>query len=88
MTRSLLQGPHRTDCPFPMYDGDPCECAQSVERAEAFGFVGQRMAINLPPGIAAHEMVDDAGIVYFADGSRTTWYRRDKRISGPGWYVR
>lgn len=88
MTRSLLQGPHRTECGFPIYDGVACECATAIEREASFGLVGQRMAIHLPPGIAAQERVDDAGISYGTDGSRTAWWNRATRLSGPGWYVK
>ncbi len=84
----MVEGPHRPECGFPVYDGIGCDCANAIERSEACGFVGQRMSLHLSPGTAAHEMVDDAGIIYGIDGSRTTWYRRDRRAGGPGWYVK
>jgi hypothetical protein len=48
------------------------------------GYVGQRMTLP-QPGVLAHECTDTAGMVYFEDGGRTSWYRSEFRESGPSW---
>lgn len=46
---------------------------------------GQRMLLNLPDGVVAHEIDDSGGIMYFTDGTRTSWRRVTERLTCPDW---
>lgn len=44
---------------------------------------GQRMLLNLPDGVVAHEIDDSGGIMYFTDGTRTSWRMVTERLTCP-----
>lgn len=48
-------------------------------------FLGQRMSRTLQEGMRAHEITDSGGILYFSDGTRTSWRRETERLSCPDW---
>jgi hypothetical protein len=48
-------------------------------------YVGRRMSLHLPRGVVSHEVNDTGGIMYFTDGTRTSWRRADRRMSCPDW---
>ena len=50
-------------------------------------FHGQRMMLpeNLGPDVLDHDIDDSAGIVYYANGTRTCWHFTPYRMSTPDW---
>lgn len=46
---------------------------------------GARMSIALYGDALSHEMTDSGGIMYFKDGTRTSWRYANKRMSCPDW---
>ncbi len=46
---------------------------------------GARMSIAVHDGVVAHEITDAGGILYFTDGTRTSWRHESKRLTCPDW---
>lgn len=82
-------GPHVPACKFPWtlyYRGWTCRCAADREFWDGWELHGQRMRLApLPAGMRAHDADDTGGIVYWDDGTRTTWHRVALRQSAPDW---
>lgn len=47
--------------------------------------IGARMSITLRGNATFHEIIDSGGILYFSDGTRTSWRYEAKRLTCPDW---